>query len=453
MIYKTENMTAGEIATAVGGELVCGSSSDVICGISTDSRTTDNTSLFIPLKGEKFDAHSFLNEVCKNGIGGYLCETDFVPKEPCFGIRVKDTGKALLDLASHYRKKFDIKVVALTGSVGKTTTKEMLASVISQKYNVHATSGNFNNNIGVPLTLFGLCSKHEVAVVEMGMSNFGEIEVLTRCALPDIAIITNIGTSHIEFLGSQEGILRAKSEIFEGLASDGRAVLNGDDAYLVTLKEKLNLTELNFVGIKNNDCEYIAYDVVSSEDGCDFLCKGQKYHINLPGIHNVYNALCAIAVGEMLDMTYNQISSGLASYVSSGIRQNIISVNDYKVINDCYNASPQSDIAALGVLAAVSAKRRIAVFGDIGELGLMGEKLHRSVGEAFEKSDCDVLITCGELSKYMAQEVVSKEKYCFDDTKSVIDFLKTFVKKDDAILVKASRFMKFETISEALINQ
>lgn len=452
MIYTIEPLTIDEIVCAVGGKIITGNASCKICGISTDSRTVDKTSLFVPLKGEKFDAHSFLEDVCQKGVAAYLCEKECIFSSDAVGILVEDTAKALLDLAGFYRKKFDIKVVALTGSVGKTTTKEFLASVISQKYKVLATQGNFNNNIGVPLTLFGLRSEHEVAVVEMGMSNFGEIEVLTKCACPDIALITNIGTSHIEFLGSREGILKAKSEIFEGMTGDGIAILNGDDDYLPRLKNSVNLSKIDFVGINNKDCEYIAYDTVSTEDGCDFWCDGKKYHINLPGVHNIYNALCAIAVGENLGMSYDEIYEGLLSYVSTGIRQNIVSVNGYKVINDCYNASPQSDIASIGVLMTVSAKRRIAVLGDIGELGEMGEELHKSVGTFFETSTCDVLITVGKLSKYMADEVKSKPVYSFESVEQCIEFLKTFVKDGDAVLVKASRFMKFERISEALIG-
>lgn len=452
MIYSIEPLTIEEIVCAVDGKIITKCSAGQVCGISTDSRTIDKNSLFIPLKGEKFDAHSFLDDVCQKGVGAYFCEKAYVCTSDAVGILVEDTGKALLDLAKFYRKKFDLKVVALTGSVGKTTTKEFLASVIAQKYNVLATKGNFNNNIGVPLTLFGLRSEHEVAVVEMGMSNFGEIEVLTKCACPDIAVITNIGTSHIEFLGSREGILKAKSEIFDGMTENGIAVLNGDDDYLPSLKNSVDLSKISLVGINNKDCEYIAYDTVSREDGCEFFCDGKKYRINLPGVHNIYNALCAIAVGENLGMSYEEIYKGLLSYESSGIRQNIVSVNGYKVINDCYNASPQSDIASLGVLMTVSAKRRIAVLGDIGELGEMGIELHRSVGTYFESSSCDTLITVGPLSKYMADEVKSKAVYCFDSVEDCIEFLKTYVKDGDAVLVKASRFMKFERISEALIG-
>ncbi len=450
MIYPIEKITVSDISEAIGGKILFGDGEAAVSAVSTDSRTVSSDCLFIPLKGEKFDGHDFIDDVCESGICGYICSDLHINKKASFAVAVDDTSKALLDLAGFYRKKFDITVLGLTGSVGKTTTKELLASVISQKYNTLSTAGNFNNNIGVPLTLFGLNSGHEVAVVEMGMSNFGEIDLLSRCALPDIGVITNIGTSHIEFLGSREGILRAKSEIFNGMSKDGSVILNGDDPYLWSLKDKLNFKNVKFVGIKNKDCDFTAENVKTDETGCTFVLAGREYSINLAGEHNVYNALCAIAAGELLCIDYEAVREGLENYHPQGIRQNIISVNGYKVISDCYNASPQSDIAAMKVLSSVECKRRIAVLGDIGELGKMGEELHRSVGAEFEKSDLDVLVTVGSLSRFMAQEVKNKETYSFDTVPEAIDFLKKFVKNGDAVLVKASRFMKFEEISHSL---
>jgi len=450
MIYPIEKITISDIAKAIGGKILFGDGKTAVSEVSTDSRTVSSECLFIPLKGEKFDGHDFIDDVCSAGVGGYICSNSHINKKASFAIAAEDTSKALLDLASYYRKQFDIKVLGLTGSVGKTTTKELLASVISQKYNTLATAGNFNNNIGVPLTLFGLKSCHEVAVVEMGMSNFGEIDVLSKCALPDIAVITNIGTSHIEFLGSREGILKAKSEIFNGMSSEGSVILNGDDQYLWSLKDKLNFKNIIFVGICNKECDLVAENVRTDETGCTFSVCENEYSINLAGEHNVYNALCAVAAGKLLDMTYESVKEGLEAYHPGGIRQNIISVNGYKLINDCYNASPQSDIAAMKVLSSVKAKRRIAVLGDIGELGKMGEELHRSVGAEFAKSNLDVLVTVGTLSRFMAQEAIGKEVYSFDTVPEATEFLKKFVECEDAILIKASRFMRFEAISRDL---
>ena len=453
MIYPIEKITVSDIAKAIGGQILFGDGETTVSSVSTDSRTVSSDCLFIPLKGEKFDGHDFLDDVCENGVGGYICSGSHINRKAAFAVATENTSKALLDLARFYRKKFDLTVLGLTGSVGKTTTKKLLASVISQKYNTLSTAGNFNNNIGVPLTLFGLKSEHEVAVVEMGMSNFGEIDVLSKCALPDIAVITNIGTSHIEFLGSQEGILKAKSEIFNGMSPDGSVILNGDDPYLWSLKDKLNFKNVKFVGIQNKKCDFTAENVRTDETGCRFVSGCKDYSINLAGVHNVYNALCAIAAGDLLGIDYEAVREGLELYRPNGIRQNIISVNGYKVINDCYNASPQSDIAAMKVLSDVKARRRIAVLGDIGELGKMGEKLHRSVGEEFAKSDLDVLVTVGSLSKFMAEEAKGKEVYSFDTVSEAVKFLKKYVRTDDAVLVKASRFMKFEEISQSLTEK
>jgi len=451
MIYPIISITASDIVRATGGELAHGSSDAIISSISCDSRTVTGDALFVPLKGERFDGHSFIADVCQRGIGGYIFSGDAPLCNAPFAIRVADTSQALIDIAAYYRTLFDIPVVGLTGSVGKTTTKELVASVLSRKYNTHCTKGNFNNNVGVPLTLFGLSKEHEAAVIEMGMSNFGEIEVLSICSAPDIAIITNIGTSHIEFLGSQEGILKAKSEIFKGLAPHGKVILNGDDPYLLTLKDKLDGREVRYVGINNPDCDYVATDISSDESGCSFKVNSKSYTINLAGVHNVYNALLAIAAGEMLDLDHGAIADGLALYHSDGIRQNIISVNGYKLINDCYNSSPQSAIAALSVLRDVKAERRIAVLGDIAELGDKAELLHRSVGKAVCDSSVDVLVTVGKLSAYIADEAANKEIHSFDSAPEAGRFIKGFVTKGDAILVKGSRCMKMEQISEMLI--
>ena len=439
MIYGIEKLTAGEIVRCTGGRLLFGDEGYAFDGITTDSRTVSPTALYIPLKGERFDGHSFLADVCAKGIGGYICSDGFCASSAPFAVEVADTGTALLDIAAYYRSKFDIKVIGLTGSVGKTTTKELVASVVAQDFRTLCTKGNFNNNVGVPLTIFGLESSHEAAVIEMGMSNFGEIEVLTRCARPDIAIITNIGTSHIEYLGSREGILKAKCEIFEGLKPGGKVILNGDDPYLASLKDSA-------------DCDYVAYDIVSDESGSTFKCNNKEYKINLAGIHNIYNALSAIAAGEMLGMSYESICGGLSGYHTDGIRQNIVSAHGYKVINDCYNASPQSMIAELDVLCMVEADRRIAVLGDIAELGANAEAYHREVGAKVASSKVDVLVTVGKDSAFIASEASDKECHAFDTAADAAEFMKGFVKPGDAVLVKASRCMRLEQVSEALIK-
>ena len=451
MAYQIEKLTAFQIADAIDGRLIYGSGDTEITSVSTDSRSIDESTLYIPIKGGRFDGHDFIFDVCKDGARGYICSDGQINEACRFAIMVPDTRKALLKLASYYRNLFDIPVIALTGSVGKTTTKEFVASVLSKTCKTLATKGNFNNDIGVPLTLFGIDFDTQAAVIEMGMSNFGEIETLSKCAAPDIAIITNIGTSHIEFLGSREGILKAKSEIFSGLKHDGKVILNGDDPYLWSLRNTIDF-ETVYVGIENKECNLIAEDITSNEYGSLFKCGGREYRINPVGVHNIYNALIAIAVGEMMGLSYEKIYAGLKSYVPDGIRQNIINTKGgYKLINDCYNSSPQSVKAALSVLDTLSAKRRIAVLGSIGELGEKSEELHRQVGTDVENSSADVLVTLGDDAKFIADEVKKKEVYVFESRNECIEFLKAFVKKDDAILVKASRFMKFEEISNSLM--
>lgn len=445
MIYRIKEISASEIAKAVSGKIISGNENAKISAVSCDSRTIDKETLFIPLKGERFDGHDFLEDICKTGVGGVLCHGKPEIWAP-FVISVDDTQKALLDLASYYRGLFDIPVIGLTGSVGKTTTKEFIASVVSQEYNTLATKGNFNNNIGVPYTLFGLTCDHTAAVIEMGMSNFGEISVLSKCARPHIGVITNIGTSHIEYLGSQEGILKAKSEIFDGMSEDGTIILNGDDSHLVSLKGKVKCRKQIFVGIENKSADICASDIKSSEQGCSFKVDGKNYFINLAGVHNVYNALVAIAVGREMNIDDEKIKTGLESYHSDGIRQNIISINGYKIINDCYNSSPQSVQAALGVLECVEAKRRIAVLGDIAELGDKTEELLRHLGKYVHKSKADVLITVGDVSRFIAAETKGKECYSFPDAVDAAEFLKGFLKDEDAVLIKGSRCMKMEQI-------
>lgn len=444
-------MTASEIARACKGRLISGDPDFKFTSVTTDSRTTDSGTLFIPLKGERFDGHDFIKNVADSGAGGYIFSSGkCTPDGKCAAIEVNDTSDAILDIAAYYRSRFgNLTVIGLTGSVGKTTTKGMIASVLSEKYKTHSTEKNYNNNIGVPLTLFGLKSDDEAAVVEMGMSGFGEIKVLSECARPDIAVITNIGTCHIEFLGSREGILKAKCEIFDGLKKGGKVVLNGDDSYLAGLNGKTEL-DITYVGIKSDLCRYKAENIRLSESGADFEADGKKYHINVAGGHNIYNALTAIAVGYMMNMTYEEIRAGLESYKSEGIRQNIISYGGIKIINDCYNASPDAMKAEADVLESLAAKRRIAVLGDMAELGEMGAELHGDVGRYLNKKNIDTLVTVGSLARHIAENAKNIPSHCFDDCDGATAFLKSYLSEGDAVLIKASRCMKFERISKAL---
>lgn len=452
LIYSIETLTASEIAKATGGTLLRGSGDEKVCGISIDSRTLEPDTLFIPIKGENFDGHTFIKNVC-GACAGYLTEHDD-DFENGFCIKVESTKKALLDLASYYRSKFNVTVVGVTGSAGKTTTKEFIYSVLSEYGPTLKTEGNFNNEIGLPLTLFGLKSNHKLAVIEMGMSAFGEIERLSKCAKPDIAVITNIGTSHIEYLGSQEGILKAKLEILKGLKPGGKLIVNGDDEYL---SGEDVLYDRICVGIKNDNNTVIAKDVTPDDEGITFKVDNEEYRINIIGVHNVYNALVSIAVGKCIGIDTDAVKKGLEKYHSDGIRQNILSLKKCTIVNDCYNASPQSVCASLEVLKSIAKKnRKIAVLGDMKELGERSAKYHYDVGAYASKHKCaDVLALIGEHSQHIADGAMayglgSSNIHIFDTNENIIKFLKSFVENDDNILVKGSRAMKLEVIAEEL---
>lgn len=462
-----KRLTCKEILQATGGKLVSGYPEQEILDISTDSRTIKAGSLFIPIKGERFDGHDFIKNALEKGAAGTLtnkdlCEVEYGKDEykDRIMIKVDDTLKALRDIAAYYRKKFSIPFIGITGSVGKTSTKDMIASVLSQEYNVLKTQGNYNNEIGVPLTIFNLDDHHQVGVIEMGMSNFGEISRLTSIVLPKVAVITNIGISHIEKLGSRQNILKAKMEIFEGLSRDGLIVLNGDDNLLYGLKGFLNYRTV-YYGM-DEGLDYQAYNIQNAGEGgiyFDINVKNSEYkvHVPLPGVHNVYNALAAIAVGLEMGIEMENIIKGISEFVPEKMRLNIIKVGSIKVINDAYNANPQSMEAALRVLKDIgNAQRRIAVLGDILELGDWAKKAHLEIGKLAFTLEIDYIITVGNNAAYIAEGAIlagisPKRVRHFPDNRSAIEFLETFVKKGDAILIKGSRGMKMEEIAEQMI--
>lgn len=452
LIYNIEALTIDEIVKATCGTLIRGERTDIVKGISIDSRTLESDTLFIPIKGENFDGHTFIKDVCKTCLG-YLTEQDD-ELDDGFCIKVESTKKALLDLASYYRSKFQVTVVGVTGSVGKTTTKEFIYSVLSEYGLTLKTEGNFNNEIGLPLTLFGLKSAHKLAVIEMGMSNFGEIERLSKCAKPDIAVITNIGTSHIEYLGSQEGILKAKLEILKGLKPGGKLIVNGDDEYL---SNEEVLYDRITVGINSGKNNIVAKDVKPDDEGITFRVDNEEYRINIIGVHNVYNALVGIAVGRCIGIDDHTIKKGLEKFRSDGIRQNILKLKKCTIINDCYNASPQSVCAALEVLKSISKEnRKIAVLGDMKELGEKSANYHFEVGAyASQKKTADVLVLIGEHSQHIADGAISyglssENVHIFKTNDEIIEFLKSFMEFGDNLLVKGSRAMKLEVVAEEL---
>ncbi|HOJ10803.1 MAG TPA: UDP-N-acetylmuramoyl-tripeptide--D-alanyl-D-alanine ligase [Clostridiales bacterium] len=464
-------LRCGEIVEATEGILLYGSSEQEIMRISTDSRSVQPGSLFVPIKGERFDGHNFIKDALAAGAAGTLTQYDLQELKCCpehegsfdgkLIIKVNDTLKALRDIAAYYRQMFRIPFTGITGSVGKTSTKDMIACVLEQEYNVLKTMGNFNNEIGVPLTIFNLNDSYEAAVVEMGMSGFGEISRLTSIVKPKIAVITNIGMSHMEKLGSRQNILKAKMEIFEGLPRDGLVVMNGDDTFLYGLKGFLNFRTL-YYGM-DEGLDYQAYNVQSAgETGIyfDINVKNVEYkvHVPVPGIHNVYNALAAIAVGVESGISMKNIIQGIRNFIPGKMRLNIVKNNGIKVINDAYNASPQSIDAALKVLIDLEdVNRRIAVLGDVLELGEWARQAHLDIGKLAFNMGIDYIITVGENGRYIAEGALEsgasvKNVNHFSDNKEVTRFLEDFITDGDAILVKGSRGMKMEEIVEQLIR-
>ena len=401
-----KNMTLDNIAAACGG-IYHGTEAArerVIADITTDSRKAGKDSLFVAIKGERVDAHRFIPSVFEQGALCVISEQELQNPAGAY-IQVKSSLQAVKDIAEFYRKQLDIKVVGITGSVGKTSTKEMIASVLSEKYQVLKTLGNFNNELGLPLTIFRLRDEDEIAVLEMGISHFGEMHRLSKVARPDICVMTNIGQCHLEFLGDRDGVLKAKSEIFDYLAPDGTIILNGDDDKLSTLQvvkgiqpvffgidsdRVISATQIRSLGLKGIACR---------------ICTGQgafDVTIPIPGYHMVYNALAGTAVGLALGMTTEEIKRGIEKLESLSGRFHIIETDHYTVVDDCYNANPVSMKASLKVLGDALG-RKVAILGDMGELGENEKQLHEEVGVEAGQLGIQLLICVGALSEHMAK--------------------------------------------------
>lgn len=374
-----EVMNVGEIVFAAKGEAVNCNECLFVKGVSTDSRKIKMGDLFIPIAGPSFDGHDFIDNAMVAGAALVFSEKD-LHKEKIPYIKVKSTKDALIDLASYYRSRFNIPAVAITGSSGKTTTKEMIAAVLSQSFNVLKNEGNYNNTIGLPLTIFKLNKNHEICVLEMGMNNFGEIKSLSSIVKPSIAVITNIGTAHIEYLGCRENILKAKMEVFSFFTSKDIAILNGDDDMLTNIKDSsFNIIKTGL----NNENHIYASDLLQIEDkGMEFSVhigeNIQRFYVPIVGVHNVYNALCAIAVGLSMGVSIDKIKQGLSNFVNASMRMETITLyNGIKIINDAYNANPESMAAAIKVLRSIKCKsRKVLVLGDMLELGAHCEDEH-----------------------------------------------------------------------------
>lgn len=442
--------TARELCAAVGGTLLQDSGAPVT-GVTTDSRAVQPGQLFIPLVGERFDGHAYIAKALEGGAAG--CLTAAAPETLLPGklyIQVADTRLALKALASWYRNKFDLPVVQVTGSAGKTTTKEMIASVLSQRYNTLRTEGNFNNDIGAPLTLLRLMPEHQAAVIETGMNHFGEIRYLGEMVRPDIAVITNVGDAHIENLGNtRQGILRAKCEIFENLTPEGIAVLNGDDELLNTVTLPQTILRCGVgdgCGVRVTDIDDRGLEGVA----CTVTIEGEHYRLttSAPGRYMIYPMAMAVAIGRRLGLTGEEIAAGVAAYTTVGSRMHLIRLpGERLVIDDCYNANPQSMAEGLRMLAASPARHRVAVLGDMGELGQLTAQAHRDMGALTRRLGLTA-VAVGE--KMHALTETDPQAQWFATVEEAMPAIRQLFTPGTAVLVKASHAMHFERIVKEL---
>ena len=422
-----------------------------VSSITTDSRKIEKDSLFVPIVGERVDAHRFIPDVMSKGALVTLSERELENADFPY-IQVGSSLQAVKDIAEFYLKQLQIPVVGITGSVGKTSTKEVIASVLKEKYRTLKTQGNFNNELGLPLTVFRLRDEDQIAVLEMGISDFGEMTRLTKIARPDTCVITNIGTCHLENLGDRDGVLKAKTEIFKSMNPKGHIVLNGDDDKLATVSE-YNGVKPVFFGlnaerdvyadqIESKGLKGVACRIHLGEDAFDVL-------VPTPGIHMVYNALAAAAVGRIYGLSIEEIKRGIESLETIRGRFKMIETDKFLVVDDCYNANPMSMKASLDVLHDGEG-RRVAILGDMGELGENEQELHAMVGEHFEGKGIDALFAAGALSENLAQAVgkCSKETevHYFKTKDELMEELLPYVKSGDTVLVKASHFMGFPEV-------
>lgn len=453
------NMTPRRIAEVCGGVYhgTEEAGSREVSSITTDSRQAAEGSLFVAVKGERVDGHSFIPSVFEKGALCVISEQELENPAGAW-IRVESSLQAVKDMAEFYRQQLDIRVVGITGSVGKTSTKEVIASVLAEKYKVLKTLGNFNNELGLPLTVFRLREEHQVAVLEMGISDFGEMHRLSKIARPDVCVMTNIGQCHLENLKDRDGILRAKSEIFDYLSEKGAVILNGDDDKLSTIKEVKGIRPV-FFGVESG--REIYADEIKSRGLKGIQCRihaGEEsfsVQIPIPGRHMVLNALAATAVGITMELNVEQIKAGIEKLQSLGGRFHIIEKGGMFIIDDCYNANPVSMKASLDVLKDAE-HRKVAILGDMFELGENAAELHAGVGCHAAQNEIDLLICVGETSRHMAEAAFQTggcgEVLQVPTLAALLEVLPKLVQEDDTILVKASHGMHFEKVVERLIE-
>jgi len=462
------NLSIKDILKCTKGKLVTGNEKEECINYSRDTRTIKNGDTYIAIKGENFDGNLFWEEAIKKGANTVILNNMNITEEKRNEyknkniILVDDTVKAIGEMAKYkmeiHKKKYNLKVVGVTGSVGKTSTKDIIANVLSKKYKVLKTEGNNNNHIGLPLTILRL-QDEEIAVIEMGMNHFNEISYLTKIAKPDIAVITNIGTSHIGNLGSRENILKAKLEILEGMDKINVVINNDNDLLNKWYLENKEKYEIHTFGIKN-ESEFKAQNIKLEENSSEFICKNnnEKIHIYVPvgGEHFILNALCGATVGKLLNLNDDEIRNGISSFELTAKRMEIIHLkNDITLVNDSYNASFESMKASISSLKNMNGTRKIAVLGDMFELGAFSEKLHRDVGTEIYKNKIDKLFLTGTNAKFIGEEAIKngyneKNVFYFENKELLQENLKQNLQKGDVILIKASNGMKLFDIADNL---
>ncbi|WP_238900811.1 UDP-N-acetylmuramoyl-tripeptide--D-alanyl-D-alanine ligase [Clostridium sp. YIM B02500] len=449
------DLNLAEIIKAVDGEIIVKNNEGIFNKISTDTRKIQENNLFIALKGENFNGNDYTIKAIEKGASIIIIDDVKFKIEELKNrgtiIKVKDTKEALGDLARFYRKKIGVKVVGITGSTGKTSTKDLVAAFLSGKYKVFKTQGNFNNEIGLPLMIFELSKDYDIAVLEMGMSNFGEINKLASIALPDVGAITNIGVAHIEYLKTRENILKEKMSITDFFENKNSLIVNCENDMLKTIVEcdKFNLERVGYDSTYNLyskniklTSENTSFDVVTDDN------ENYRFTLNMVGEHNVLNALIGIQIARNFGLTFEEMEKGLGNFNATSMRLEVINKDKFTIINDSYNANPDSMKAALEVLKNYSGSRKIAVLGTMGELGDYAEEAHIQVGE-FAKDKADILLTTGEFKEYY-KKGFGERTMVFESKQELMQRLTDMIKVNDTILIKASRSAKFEEITKYL---
>lgn len=448
------SFTIEEIERACGAQLLQRGREPSMDGVSTDTRTIRAGNLFLALKGENFDGHAFLKKACEEGASGViLSDASFAADVPSdvSAFLVKDTKRALEDLAHFHRMRFHVPVIGITGSNGKTTTKDMTTALLSSRFHVCATEKNFNNEIGLSMTLLSMTKETEVCVVEMGMRGFGQIAELCDIASPTIGIVTNVGTSHIGILGSQENIAKAKAELIEALPKDGTAILNGDDPFVKAMGDDFAGRVISYgmegrYTVRGTDARY---EASHTQFVCTSFDEAFRVKLHLLGVHNVYDALAAIAAARVLGVDSRKIQRAFADFHPIGQRQTLLTIDGISVMDDSYNANPLSMEMAFGSLKQLPARHYYLVLGDMGELGEREAALHQETGKKAAAMGFDGLITVGPLSRHLAsgaKEGGMTSVYSYDTCEEAADKLASLAREGDAVLVKGSHYMHMEKV-------